>query len=374
MKSGRSYSFGVVSLIILAVAFSGCAGKAKKVVQQPSQIEKPVIEAEKPAPAVEKPQVAPEKPAVVTEKPAPAVEKQEAVKTPVAAVKAMPMILKFSPGDTTKYKVVMEGQRKVKWEGAVPDKPSFQSGENVSKVEITFTQKIQSVTADGNAAALITIDWLKYAASIKETKVLDFDSSRAEDANAPMARLIGQSYTIEITPSGEVAKVIDVNSAEAAIKGDSPAQKAAMKLLEAEVIKDWHGTLCLPAGKTQLNAGENWKNAKTFAFGWMGPVAYERIYTLEGVDDHKATAKMEAVPAVELNNQLSSRIAKGFDHKGKYWGELQFDIGSGQILKYSETLEEEWLAAKPSAEKGAEGEPAALTMSALRFYSIEKIE
>ena len=374
MKSGKSFSFWVVSLTILAVAFSGCAGKAKKVVQQPSQIEKPAVEAEKPASAVEKPQAASEKPAVVTEKPAPAVEKQEAVKTPVAAAKAVPMVLKFTPGDTAKYKVVMEGHRKVKWEGAVPDKPSFQSGENVSKAEITFTQKIQSVTADGNAVALITIDWLKYVSSIKETKILDFDSSRAEDANAPMARLIGQSYTIEITPSSEVAKVIDVNSAEAAIKGDSPAQKAAMKLLEAEVIKDRHGPLCLPASKTQLKAGENWKNAKTFSFGWMGPVAYERIYTLEGIDDHKATAKMEAVPAAELNNQLSSQIAKKFDHKGKYWGELQFDIGSGQIVKYSETLEEEWLAAKPSEEKETEGEPAALTMSAKRFYSTEKIE
>jgi hypothetical protein len=286
----------------------------------------------------------------------------------------VPMVLKFSPGETAKYKVVMEGHRRVKWEGAVPDKPSFQSGENVSEVEMTFTQKIQSVAANGNAAALITIDWLRYVSSIKETKILDFDSSRAEDANAPMARLIGQSYTIELSPSGEVAKVIDVNSALEAIKGDSPAQRAAMKLLEPEVIKDRHGTLCLPGGKTQLNAGEKWKDVKTFSFGWMGPVAYERIYTLEGVDDHKATAKMEAVPATDLNNQLSSRIAKGFDHKGKYWGELQFDTASGQSVKYSETLEEEWLAAKPSEEKETEGEPTALTMSAERFYSIEKIE
>jgi hypothetical protein len=356
MKSGKSFGFGVAALIILAVILSGCAGKAKKVAQQPSQIEKPAIEAEKPAPAVEKPEAAEEKTVPVIEKPAPAT--------------AVPMVLKFTPGDTAKYKIVMEGQRSVKWEGAVPDKPAFQSGQNASKAEITFTQKIQSVA--GNAVALITIDSLKYVSLIKETRILDFDSSRAEDANAPMAKLIGQSYTIEITPSGEVAKVIDVNSAIAAVKGDSPAQKAAMKLLEPEVIKDRHGLLSLPVDKSQLNIGGNWKNVKTFSFGLMGPVTYERIYTLKSIDNQKATAEMKAVPATEPN-QSTSRIAKNFDHKGQYWGELQFDTGSGQLVKYSETLEEEWLAAKPSDEKGTEGEPTALTMSARRYYSIEKI-
>ncbi len=367
MKSGKSFGFGVVSLIILAVVLSGCAGKAKKAVQQPSQIEKPAVEAEKP-------QAVPEKPATVPEKPAPAIEKPAAVEAPVAAAKNVPMVLKFSPGETAKYKVVMEGQRSVKWEGAVPNKPAFQSGENVSKAEMTFTQKIQSVAVNGNAAALITIDRLKYASSIKETKILDFDNSRAEDANSPIAKLIGQSYTIEITPSGEVSKIIDVNSAIAAVKGDSPAQKAALNLLGSEVIKDRHGTLRLPANKTQLKIGESWKSVKTFSFGWMGPVAYERIYTLEGPDDHKATAKMKAVPTTEPNNPLASRLSKSFDHKGRYWGELQFDTSSGQVVKYSETLEEEWLAAKPSEEKETEGEPATLTMSAKRFYSIEKID
>jgi hypothetical protein len=360
MKSGRSYSFGVVSLIVLAVIFIGCAGKAKKVAQQPSQAEKPAVEAEKPAPAVEKPEAAEAKTGPVIEKPAPAA--------------AVPMVLKFAAGETAKYKVVVEGQRKVKWEGAVPDKPAFQNAENISKAEMIFTQKIQSVAASGNAAALITIDWLKYVSSIKETKILDFDSSRAEDANSPMAKLIGQSYTIEITPSGEVAKVIDVNSAVAAVKGDSPAQRAAMKLLESEVIKDRHGTLVLPANKTQLNIGESWKNIKTFLFSPMGPATYERIYTLKSVDDHKAMVEMKAVPTTEPNTPLASRVSKSFDHKGRYWGELQFDTGSEQIVKYFETLEEEWLAAKPSLEKETEGEPATLTMSAKRFYGIEKTE
>lgn len=345
MKTSKG--FGVVSLIIFAIILSGCAGKAKKVAHQPSEIEKPAIEIEKPAPAVEK---------------------------PVSAA-VVPIILKFSASDTAKYKVVMEGQRKVKWEGTVPDKPAFQSGQNLSRAEIIFTQKIQSVESNGNAVAVITIDGLKYFSSIKESTMLDFDSSRAQDANAPMARLIGQSYTIELTPTGEVGRVIDVNSAEAAVKGTSPAQKAAMRLLETEVIKDRHGTLCLPIDKKRINSNERWKNVKTFSFGLMGPVSYERVYTLKDIDNKKAAVEMTAVPAAEADSQSTSRIAKGFDHKGQYKGDLQFDTENGRIIKYSETLAEEWLAARPSSDVNApEAEPTALTMIASRFYSIEKID
>jgi hypothetical protein len=319
--------------------------------KQQGPIEKAAAEAEKPAAVVEKPATA----AVTTEKAA--------------------MMLKFVAGDTARYRVIMEGQRKVKWEGTVPDKPSFQSGQNVSRAEITFTQKIRSVDGSGNATAVITIDKLKYVSKIKESTILDFDSLRAQDANTAMAKLIGQSYTIELTPAGQVSRIVDVNSAVAAVKGNSPAQKAAMKLLEPEVIKDRHGTLHLPAAEeSTINTGESWKNSKTFSFGWMGPVSYERIYTLRGVDNKKATVEMEAVPTTAgQDNQTTSRIAKSFDNKGKYKGSLEFDSNSGQLEKYSEELEIEWLAAKPSDEK-AEAEPTALTMSASRFYSIEKIK
>ena len=367
MKSFRICRMVIVLLAIFVITFSGCTGKTKKAVQKQTQIEKPAVDVESPVPAVENPQAVPEKPA-------PTFEKQETTKAPAVSAKTVPMVLKFSTGEITKYKVIMEGQRKVKWDGAVPNKPSFQSGETRNKAEMTFTQKIQSVTGSGNAFALITIDQLKYVSSIKETQVLDFDSSRAEDTNTPMARLIGQSYTIEITPSAEVAKVVDVNSALAAVKGDSSAQRAAMRLLEPEIIRERHGTLRLPSSETQLTVGAKWKNTKTFSYGWMGSLTYERIYTLKDVEDHKATVDMEAVPATEPNNPSSSRLAKNFDHKGRYWGQLHFDTAKGEVTRYSETIQEDWLVAKPSEEQGSEGEPTALTMSASRFYSIEKIE
>ena len=229
--------------------------------------------------------------------------------------------------------------------------------------------------------AVITIDGLKYVSKIKESTVLDFDSSRAEDANAPMAKLIGQSYTIEITPSGQVSRIVDVNSALAVVKGDSPGQRAAMRLLDPEVIRDRHGTLCLPVDKNRISSGESWKNVKTFSFGLMGPVSYERIYTLNKVENDEnhnvALVEMKAVPTTQTEqdkNQSTNRIAKGFDNKGQYEGELKFDSSSGKVEKFSEALEVEWLTAKPSEEKGPEAEPTALTMSASRFYSIEKIE
>ena len=109
-----------MSLIIFVLILNGCASNTKEAVQQQGQVEKAVPAVEKPAPAA-------------------------------AATQNVPMSLKFAVSDTTKYKVVMEVGRKVKWEGSVPDKPAFQSGENLSRVEMTFTQKIQSVNSNGNA-------------------------------------------------------------------------------------------------------------------------------------------------------------------------------------------------------------------------------
>jgi hypothetical protein len=199
-----------------------------------------------------------------------------------------------------------------------------------------------------------------------------------------MGKLVGQSYTIEITPSGQVAKVIDVNQAQAAVKGDFPAQKAALKLLEAEVIKERHGTLVLPgAEKKQLQKGENWNSVKTFSFGPMGSTSYKRVYTLQGVENVKgrqiASVEMKAEPTSETaekvnKEQATKDFSKGFDNKGEYKGELKFDSTSGKVERFSEALQIEWVTARPSVKKESAAEPTALLMSLSRSYSIEKIE
>jgi len=290
------------------------------------------------------------------------------------------LTLKFAEQDSTTYRVSIEAEQSVKWEGLLPDKSIFKGGRSQDKIEMTFTQQIQSSDDKGNAIAEITIKGLKYFSTIKDNLVLDFDSSREKDRNNPLARLIGQSYTIEITPTGKVTEVIDVTEAQAAVNDNN----AALKLLSPDTIKERHGLMNLPAGdKNQLRQGDSWSGIKTFSFGLMGSKSYEKIYTLKEIKDQDnrqtAIVEMSAIPTSEMAEQLHKEQAtpdfsKMFDNTETYTGQLKLDLTVGKVEKYFEKLQSEWVVARPPAEQGDDKEPTALKMGAIRLYHLEKID
>ena len=295
------------------------------------------------------------------------------------------LALKFTPQDSTTYKFTTEAQRSIKWEGPVPDKSAFKGGRNENRVEITFTQQVQSIDETGNAVAKITIKGLKYFSVVKDNLTLDFDSSREKDRNNPLAKLIGQSYTIEIAPTGKVSDVIDVIQAQAAVRGSSAAHKTALALLQPGVIKERHGIVALPVtDKNKLNTGDNWSSVKTLNFGLMGSKSYEKIYTVKEIiyqNKRKvAIVEMNAIPSSEMAEQLHKEQApaifsKMFDNPvDTYSGRLELDLTAGKVEKYLEELRSEWVAVDPTAGQKADKEPAAVKMSATRLYSLEKID
>jgi len=292
------------------------------------------------------------------------------------------LVLKFTTQDSTTYKLRMEAQRRIELEGPLPDETVFKGGQTGSKIEMTFTRRIQSVDDKGNAVAEITIEGLKYLKIVRDNTVLDFDSSREKDKNNPVAKLIGRSYTIEIAPTGKVTKVIDVKQAQAALRGRSSANKAALALLSPDAIKKRHGTLTLPdADKNQLRIGDNWSSIKTLNFGIMGLKSYEKIYTLKEIKDTDSRriiiVEMNAVPTLETAEQLDeegiSGFSKMFDNIETYTGRLNLDLTTGKIEKYLEKLQSKWIAVDPLAGQEDDKEPAALKMTATRLYRLEKI-
>lgn len=301
-----------------------------------------------------------------------------------AAAETVTLALKFTPQDSTTYKVITESQKSVKWEGPLPDNSTFKGGQNRDRIEMTFTQQIQSVDDKGNAIAKITVKELKYSSTIRDNPVLDFDSSRPKDPNHPLAKLIGQSYTIKITPTGEVAEVVDTKQAEAAVRRGSSVPRRALRLLGSDAIKRRHGILALPdTDKNQLRPGDNWSSIKAFTFGLMGPKSYEKIYTLKEIKDANsqqiAIVEMNAIPTSEMAEQLhkkqtTNNLSKMFDNTETYTGRLEFDLTAGKIEKCLEKLESEWVVVDPSAEQEADTEPAVLRMSAIRLYSLERID
>lgn len=293
------------------------------------------------------------------------------------------LALKFTPDDVTTYKVTTERERGVMWEGPLINKPrSFVGGHTGNRIEMTFTQRIQSVDDEGNAVAKITIKRLKYLAKVKDNIILDFDSSREKDRNNPLGKLIGQSYTIEITASGEVSKVIDVSGARTAVGGVSANQRAA-RLLSTEVIKEQHSIPALSAvEKNQLRPGESWSDIKTFSFGPMGSKSYERIYELKEINHiagrRIAIVEMSVVPSSEKakelhKEQVTGFFSKLFDTTETYTGELRLDLTAGKVKKYFEEFRSDWIAVDPMAPEKEE-EPDMLRMSATRLYRIERID
>lgn len=292
------------------------------------------------------------------------------------------LALKFATGDSTTYRVTRQNDKSVEWQGPDESKPKqFTGGHTGSRIEMTFTQQIQSTDDKGNAAAKITIKELKYLTMVKDQVILDFDSSRQEDKSSPLGKLIGQSYTIELTASGQVSKVIDAAEARAAVQGDSQAQKTAANLLSDDTITEIHAVSALPpADKDQANPGQSWSNIENFSFDLMGVKSYEKIYTLKEIetkDNHRiATAWMKAVPsaamAKELHKEQSSPfISNMFDNTETYSGELNLDLTDGKVKQWREELVIEWIVADPSAKP--EEQPDALKMTAKRLYNIERM-
>ncbi|MHC4153828.1 MAG: hypothetical protein ACYST6_02715 [Planctomycetota bacterium] len=290
------------------------------------------------------------------------------------------LVLKFEPGESMSYKVVTESTRSVIYEGSLAKDPTFTGGDTGDRVEMTFSQQLDSVNEQGNAVATITIKQLKYQAQVKSDIVLDFDSSRDEDQNNPLAKLVGQSYTIEITRAGQVTEVIDSKEALAAVKGNATARR----LLESNTIKERHSIPALPApGKNEVAVDEHWSSIKSTDFGMMGAKSYERIYVLKQIKEQdgrrSAYVEMNAIPTAETAEQLHQEqsggaFSKMFDNIEEYTGELQWDLTEGKVETYSEQLRSEWLVVDPTPVQKPDKKPDALRMTSFSLYSLERVD
>jgi hypothetical protein len=88
---------------------------------------------------------------------------------------------------------------------------------------------------------------------------------------------------------------------------------------------------------------------------------------------------MNAIPSSETAEQFKEQASMGifskmFDNTETYTGQLELDLTTGKTEKYLEKLQSSWVAVDPSIKQEADEGPATLKMSAVRFYSLEKID
>jgi hypothetical protein len=310
-------------------------------------------------------------------------EAKPLVQAPAQAKTQVKIALRPAVGDLTTYKITTQARRATKWQGPVPDKAVFDENFNEERVEMVLTQRIESVDPNGIAIAMVTIDGIKCRYSNKSMVSVDFDSSRRSDANNPIMKLIGQTYTIEFSPWNNISAVDNLPPAMMTMKDGTPSGQAGFSIFLPEAIMERHGVMQLPEpGQEIFKPGDKWNRIKTFAFGKMGIKSYEKVYALKEVRDADgrkiAVIDMNTIPSSEVEpkyraQQAEVDVPKTFDTNDSYTGGGEFDLKAGRIENYHEDLEASWVVALP-AKQGDTGEPVVLRMSAAHVYSIERVK
>ena len=307
---------------------------------------------------------------------------EQAIKQP----EGVELSLKYELNDVGTYKVVTEQEKSIKFEGTPSEGVGFENARNYQKVEIIFEKKIDAVadlgTSVGSARVEITIKGLRYQKIHKNQQLMDYDSSREDQKDYPFSRLIGQKYTVWLSPAGKVVRVGNFSKAKAAVAGRSSAHQMALSLINKDEIKRRHSIKGLPGNvKTPLHIGQQWSETEDVSFDLMGSKSYEKIYTLEKISESEGrrtvVIETSTIPTAENAEQdygkkEESGLTTMFDSSDSFSGETVVDLASGRVEKCTERLEAQWTVINPSGEEAKE--PSALIMTNVRFYSLERIK
>ena len=361
--------------VLLCLMAAGC-GQEQREVEGPALTEEQVVQAPVEEAVVE--QAVEEAQQMIAEEQA--AEEVEQSQEPVAEEKADEaqevVALNFEAGDSNVYKATTLVEDGVQFKGDWPENGDYSDKRNMDQVEMTFEQKVESIDEQGNATLRITIEGLRYTAVHKNRPILDFNSKRAGDKEKPLYKLLGQGYTIKLSPLGEVLEVSDTEEIVKAIEGATLEHRKGQGLLGEDVIKQRHGFYELSGEQAQESA--EWTGMESFSFGIMGAETFEKMYEVKEISDQDVVkVEIEGIPASGTEEDLTANsptaLSEMSDNQKQYFGQMYFDLESGKIIECVEKLISNWLITDPEGpEEG--NEPAALQMSSIRVNRLDKLD
>lgn len=283
--------------------------------------------------------------------------------------------LKFTPDESVTYRATTELIKDYRFEQPTLGKLSEQQTKNTVVME--YAQTVQSIDEDGSAVLQITIKGLKINLVNKNKVQLAFDSEK--DTKSPLTKLIGQSYTIKMTPTGK-AEAVDTQKAIAAVT--SSYDKSVTKgILDTKSIATRHSVPALPADPTKTySVKSSWNEIVPSPPGALAPKSFEKVYTVTDIKDNIATVSMvageSAEPAADFSQAAGGMgpFARMFDNNDEYTGSLQVDLTDGQVLNFEETLISSYLAQQMPENGDPQKGPDALTMRFTNRIQLEKLD
>ena len=283
----------------------------------------------------------------------------------------------YNTGDVSSCKVVQETTKEVSFEQPSLNKSKVDTTQSI--VEMSFDQKVASVEADGSAIFDVTITAIKLYSKGQKGVNIDYDSTREADKADQMTALIGQSYKVKIAADGK-ASVVDAAAITEAAKS-----REAKALVSAESIEKRHSITAMPdEGVAALAKNKSWTKLGTTPKGALQPKAFEKVYALDTIeqtaDGKVAIVKMNAVETNKTVEGFDAStgglgvMANIFDSTSDYTGQLDYNITTGKIKSYKETLKSEHVAAEEPKGGDASKGPDVLTMRFINSYSFEVVK
>ncbi len=387
--------FSLVAMISIALlfAFTGCEGNRDTSGAKVLKSDESKTVAPKPNPEVSEANKISQEVAKTVEPSQPSIDRDELDKAPVvtevvsddkvasdekvASVEngnpAKQVTLKFNPAVSGTYKISQETTKTVDFSQPSINKNKLDKTSLIT--EVTFDQKVDSVDKDGNAKLIVTIKAVKLYSKGKKGVNFDFDSSREADSKDSLAKLIGASYSIVVSPKG---KVVAVDAKQAL---DTVKSREAKSFLRKDIVEKRHSFKAAPETDMDvITENGEWSCVVASPRGSLEPKAFEKKYKVDSVDD-AGIAKISMVAAPTSKKPKGGVKGKGlgvmagiFDSKETFTGDMIFDTKSGSLVKYTETLEDNYVAAEEASEGKVDKGPNVLTMTFVSTYSVEKLK
>lgn len=277
--------------------------------------------------------------------------------------------LNFKVGTKTCYQVTTETVTTMEnLETAIQSNTSTAILPKVSELsEVVFTQEILGPLPEdaSTAVALIIIKQIKYVHQSSGQSDLIFDSQEPIDQNSPFAKLIGQTYTIEINPLGYVPGIFNLRPARLAVRGSTPAHAAALELVSPTAIFPRHGFFSLPGPDVgTLAVGDQWRGVQQYTLMApsmkiirLGTHRFEKIYQLQRVKQRPVGTVAEVVfeGSPILRKTQDDQPADIPFLSCSYAGGGEFNLDAGRIESYLEHLDVRMLLPEnelPSSQEG----------------------
>lgn len=289
------------------------------------------------------------------------------------------VVLKPDPGQAYTYKVVDVFRKEYLFDQPSSEKITEKITE--ATVETTFEQLIKDVDAEGNTTAEINIKAVKYYSTSANTVQVDFDSSRGTDSKSALAKLIGKTYTIKLSPLGKVLEISDVEPSREAVKTGTDAPSAG-RFLSENAIQRRHEILAMPdQDKKTLKVGDSWSQVVASPQGVLIPKNYEKVYTVKKITDGRlALIEMSATPTSKrLESQTGDESAMDmfrnfFDSEDNFTGRLLIDTETGKVYEYSVNFRNRYTAAEFPKEDPKPDQPDVLNLAFTETHSVELVE